>query len=106
MPSTKKSSPDLLPTGTGILPLAPVAALPATLSGLKCSNATLLSLSAICNGLMAETLSGDAMYLALARAEDDALKAGVDPVEYERVRDIIIKQWAAQRSRNPLSGLF
>ena len=93
-------------TGTSLQPSAPGAVHPLTLGGQQCSNATLLSLSAICNGLTAETLSGDAMYLALARAEDDAMKAGVDPVEYERVRDIIIKQWAAQRSRNPLSGMF
>lgn len=106
MPSTKKSSPDPSPTGTGTQPLVPVAALPETLPALTCSSATLISLSAICTGLLAETLSGDVMYFAMARAQDDALKAGVDPDEYQRVQDIILKHWKAKRSGNPMSGLF
>lgn len=80
--------------------------LPSTPADLPCSSATLLSLSAICSGLLAETLSGDIMYLAMARAQDDALAAGVDPLEFERVMKVILNHWAAKRSRNPLHKLY
>lgn len=106
VPSTKRSSTDPLPNGGPTQPLVPVVVLPETLSDLPCSSETLISLSAICGGLLAETLSGDAMYLALMRAQDDALAAGVDPEEYQRVQDVILKHWAAKRSRNPLSKMY
>jgi hypothetical protein len=86
--------------------LVPAAALPETLSALTCSNETLISLTAICTGLLAETLSSDAMFLALMRASRDAAKAGIDFEEFNRVVDITIKHWEHQRSRNPLSKLF
>jgi len=93
-------------TGTSLQPSAPDAVLPLTLGGQPCSNSTLISLCAICSGLLAETLNPDVMYLALARAKTDALVAGVDPLEFKRVKDLILKDWAVKRARNPMSGLF
>lgn len=104
--STTTSSAVQCQNGGPTQPLEPVAVLPATLSDLPCSSETLISLSAICGGLLAETLSGDAMYLAMARAEDDAQKAGVALEEFERVRKIILRYWAVRRGQNPLSKLF
>lgn len=106
VPSTKKSLPVQFETGGSLQRSVPVAVLPATPTDLPCSNATLISLSAICNGLLSEILSGDMMFLAMMRAQDDALAAGVDPEEYQRVQDVILKHWAAKRSRNPLSKMF
>ena len=106
MPSTEKSLPLIPVTGTSLQPSAPGAVHPLTLDGQPCSNATLISLVAICSGLMAETLSEDAMFLALARAKREALTMGVDPADYQHVRELILKRWVAQRSRNPLNSLF
>lgn len=84
----------------------PVAALPETLSDLKCSNETLISLSVICAGLLSEVMSSDVMYLAMGRAEDDAKMAGINPEEFNRVKKIILLHWQHQRTKNPLSGLY
>ena len=93
-------------TGTSLQPSAPGAVHPSIPTDLPCSAATLISLSAICSGLLSETLSGDVMFLAMMRAQKDALAAGVPPEEYERVQEVILKHWEAKRARNPLSGLF
>jgi hypothetical protein len=63
-------------------------------------------LSAICSGLLSETLCGDVLFLAMARAQNDAAAAGVDPAEFKRVQRVILKHWAAKRSGNPFSKMF
>lgn len=105
-PSTVKSLPAPSVTGGAPLPLEPVAALPATLTDLPCSAGTLISLSAICTGLLSETLSPDAMFLAMRRAATEAHNAGVDPNEFNRVCQIIERHWRHRRAQNPLSRMF
>lgn len=94
------------PTGGLPLPLEPVAAPLSTRFGLKCSDETLVCLLATCLGLMREMLSGDAMLLAMVRARQEALNLGVDPLEFERVQEIVVRHWKAGRRANPLSGMF
>lgn len=104
--ATTKSPPCPLKRGGSPQPSVPAVALPETLSALTCSSETLISLTAICTGLLAETLSSDALFLALMRASRDAAKAGVDLEEFNRVSTIILKHWEHQRSRNPMSRVF
>jgi hypothetical protein len=104
--STLESPPCLIKRGGSPLPLAPDAVLPATLSDLTCSSETLLSLTAICTGLLAETLSQDAMFLALMRAARESEKMGIRLTEFQRVQDIILRHWSTQRRQNPLSKMF
>ena len=101
-----KSSPATPATGTSLQHLEPVVVLPSTLCDMQCSSETLISLTAICTGLMAETLSQDMMFLALSRAARDAEKAGVKTAEFNRIRDIVIRHWTSQMARNPLSRMF
>lgn len=94
------------PTGGLLQPLEPAAAPRLTRFGLKCSDETLICLLATCLGLMREMLSGDAMFLAMERARSEATKMGVDPAEFERVQEIVVRHWEAGRRANPLSGMF
>ena len=73
---------------------------------LSCDPNTVKALTAVVLGLMAETLSGDAIVLAMYRAEDTACKQGVSRQEWERVKQIVLSHWKRERSRNPLSALF
>lgn len=101
-----KSLPVPKATGTSLRPLAPVVALPSIPPGLPCSKEVLVALLAICNGLLGEMLSPDAMYLAMLRARSDAEKAGVSDEAFMGVVKLVEKQWQARRAGNPLSKMF
>ena len=101
-----KSLPDQPVSGGCLQPLEQAAALPEIPPELPCSKQTLISLCAIVNGLLANTLSSDIMYLSLMSACHEATRAGVSLEEYQRVQDTVVRQWEQKRRRNPLHSMF
>jgi len=67
---------------------------------------TLLCLCSIVNSLLYETLSEDAVFLALLRAEKECFKNGISPKVWEETKKIILTHWETQRNKNPLSRMF
>lgn len=106
VPSTKKSLPSQSLNGGPPPPLVPAVVPPAILTDLPCSNETVLCLTAMLTGMMSEMLSPDAMHLAMIRAKNEAVTAGVSEEEFGRVLKIVEKHWDVRRRRNPLSCLF
>ena len=74
--------------------------------GLNATPETVKALTAITMGLLKETLSGDAIYLAMGAAKKVALESGVSLDEFHRVESHILRFWARSKSRNPLAGMF
>jgi hypothetical protein len=64
------------------------------------------ALTCLLLGLLRETLSGDAIYLAVMRAETLASENGVSPEEFRRVAEIVVLDWHVKRKQNPMSCLF
>lgn len=65
-----------------------------------------MALTAICVGLLSETMSGDVMFLSLMNASDIADQAGVSRAEYERVQQIVVDHWQRRRKLNPMHKLY
>jgi len=85
----------------------PVVVLPAIPTDeIGCSPEAVKALTALCLGLMRQTLSGDAFYLAALSGEQLALENGVSPEEWKRVGKIVLRHWQRERAKNPLSGMF
>lgn len=64
------------------------------------------ALTALMVGLLRETLSADAIYLAVRRAQTLALENGVSEAEFRRVAEIVVIDWHIKRKENPMSCLF
>lgn len=104
--STTESRP-VARTGTSLQPLEQDVARHSTLIGSEyCVNDAVKVITAMCLALMDQTLSSDSMWFAARQAEDMAIKAGVPPVEAERIVKEVGQAWLARRRRNPLSGMF
>jgi hypothetical protein len=70
------------------------------------SSESVIVITAMCLALMDQTLSPDAMALAMYSAQDMAEKNGVSPARYEAIINRIGQTWLSRRGRNPLSGMF
>ena len=70
------------------------------------SRGSIEALLAVCVGLLSETMSSDAVYLAMARARKIAEMRGVPPQEFNRVLEMVMLEWKSQKSKNPLSSMF
>ena len=105
-PFTSRLSPSTLKSGTLLRPSEPVAAPPSIQTELGCSPQTTAALLAILDGLLAEVLSEDKIFLAMMRAWRRAQAAGVPAEEFQRVQSIALRQWNAHFQQNPLKSLF
>ncbi len=105
MENTTKLSHSPENGGNTIQHLEPVAAVPSTEIGHN-SSVTEACLSLICEGLLAQTYSGDAFALAMLGAKDRALQAGIPETEFNRVAAIVLVNWRKQMARNPISRMF
>ena len=108
--SITRSSTALTRRGNSLRHSAPDAAALSTatesdLSG-GYSKETVIALSAMVAGLLAQTLNGDSVWLAMRDAELMASQAGVSKEEFERVRSRLTKYWEKRKASNPLSCLF
>jgi hypothetical protein len=56
--------------------------------------------------MFSEMLSGDAMALSIYRARRISENSGVSLAEFDRVSNILLREWSRRRGGNPLSGLF
>lgn len=67
---------------------------------------TVVAMAAVLSELLGETLNPDSLALALISAEDMARGSGVEPGEWERVKEAVEAHWEQKRARNPLRGIF
>ena len=104
--STTGSSTD--PTKVGALArlLVPGAAHPSTKIEQQQYDAVLVALTAVAVGLLKYTMSGDALWLSLASAEQSAARSGVSPETFSHVRRTVVGEWRKQMSTNPLASMF
>ena len=94
-------------SGNSLPPSVRDAVLQATpTDAIGCAPEAVKALTALCLGLMGQTLCGDAFFLAVQSAEQLALQNGVPPGEWKRVGKIVLKYWKQERAKNPLVGLF
>lgn len=63
-------------------------------------------LTIILESLMDQTLNPDSLWLAMNSAQHKCQDAGLSSEEFNRIREIIVRRWAARRGMNPLSGMF
>ena len=93
-----KSSPCLPSSGSPVPPSA-VVVVPRAIRiapgfvGLDATEETVVSLVALLAGLLRETTSGDAIFLAVAVAQKMALAQGVTEEEFDRVKEAVLEKW-------------
>ena len=96
--SMTKSSPCLPSSGSPVPPSA-VVVVPRAIRiapgfvGLDATEETVVSLVALLAGLLRETTSGDAIFLAFAVAQKMALAQGVTEEEFDRVKEAVLEKW-------------
>lgn len=105
--STETSLPALGHCGSSLQPSEPGAVCRCSIpTGFASSEESVRALTALLCGLLRETLSGDAIYLAVIRAKALALENGVSEQEFNRVAEIVVIDWHTRRKENPMSCLF
>lgn len=75
-------------------------------NGLDATPETVKALVAIITALLAETLSGDVIFLSMGAAEKMAIGSGVSPEEFHRVKGHILRFWQRKKAQHPLAGMF
>lgn len=65
-----------------------------------------MALTAMLVGLFRNTLSSDVLSLSMGYAERMAKEAGVSEAEWVRVKEIALRAWQRESSKNPLKGMF
>jgi hypothetical protein len=82
------------------------AALRSIPTELGCSPESVMALTAMLVGLFRNTLSSDTLFLSLSYAERMAKDAGVSDAEWTRVKEIALRAWQRESSKNPMKGMF
>jgi len=101
------SSPALAICGNLLQPSAQVAVCPCAIpTGFASSEESVRALTSLLLGLLRETLSGDALYLAIKRAESIAAENGVRPEEFQRMARVVVLNWHLKCRENPFSRMF
>lgn len=105
--STAKSSPGPSKSGAVLPPSErAVACRCSTVTECSSSDESARALTCLLLGLLRETLSADSIFLAIQRAAALAVENNVSPKEFQRVAEIVMRDWKSRRGNNPMSGLF
>lgn len=104
---SRKSEPCPKAPGPGSAPPSGRAvAVRSTLSELRLNDSqTALALVCALDSLLAQTLSADALYLALSGAARECQRLGIPREVYQQVIQTVVRQWGLRFRQNPLSGL-
>ena len=98
--------------GKSLLPLVPDVAVVSTQTDKQFSDEfevtseTVKALASITTALLAETLSGDLLWLAMRQAERMAAESGVSPEEFNRVKGHLLEFWKKKKASHPLGSMF